>query len=92
MLTNPHLEVSATDNFVTIRRDDTQTGERIEWSGELSDTEVAELRQALRGHGHALGGSVELRSPDDDALRTKVEHLMSVAKIMHEIRRTGAGS
>ena len=80
MLTNPHLEVSATDNFVTIRLDDTQTGERIEWSGELSETAVA------------LGGSVELRSPDDDALRTKVEHLMSVAKIMHEVRRTGADS
>ena len=92
MLTNPRLEVSATDNVVTIQCYDTETGERLECSLELSDTEVDELRQAFRSHGHALGGTVELRSPEDDALRIKVEHLMSVAKFMHEARRMNAGS
>ena len=91
MLTNPCIGVSATDNVVTIQLDNTESGERLEWSGELHNDNVKELREALLDHGHAVGGIVELRSPEDDALRRMVENLMVVVKFFRDARRVYSG-
>lgn len=85
--TNPRIAVSATDNWVRIQYDDTETGEVLDWSGELHEESVEELRQALSDHEHALGGVVELKSPEDDALRRMVRNLINVAEFSRTARR-----
>ena len=87
VFTNLRIEVSATENRVTIFYDDTESGERLEWSGELHEENVEELREALRNHEHAEGGIVELKSPEDDTLRRMAENLMNVAEFFRTARR-----
>ena len=92
MFTNPRIEVSATQNVVRVQTDPVEAGgEPLDELVELHEENVGELREALQRHGHALGRIVELRSPEDDALRRMVGNLVGVAQFSREARRLYSG-